>query len=322
MAISGSPRKTTGGALVPAIFAGDERTAKRYIEFFAVNVRNRNTRAAYMGAARRFAGWCSEADVDLVDVEPVIVAAYVEQMQSTHARATVKQHLAGIRMLFDWLVVGHIVETNPAAAVRGPRHVVKVGKAPVLTAAEARELLDSIDVSTMVGLRDRALIAVMTFGFARVTATISMRVQDYYTQGKRSYLRLHEKGGRYNQVPAHHLVQEYLDAYVEAAGISDEPETPLFRSGGRGARGRVLQAAGLTRQNVAAMVKRRAKKAGLPSRISPHSFRATGITEYMRNGGDVETAARIAGHESTRTTQLYNRVQDDVSLDEIERIHI
>ena len=199
---------------------------------------------------------------------------------------------------------------------------MKVGKAPVLTAAEARELLDSIDVSTMVGLRDRALIAVMTFGFARVTATITMRVQDYYTQGKRSYLRLHEKGGRYNQVPAHHLVQEYVDAYVEAAGIADEPDTPLFRSAGRGARGGVLQSGGLSRQNVAAMVKRRAKKAALPSRISPHSFRATGITEYMRNGGDVETAARIAGHESTRTTQLYNRVQDDVSLDEIERIHI
>jgi len=307
---------------VPAIFSGDARTAKRYAEFFTVNVRNRNTRLAYLSAARRFADWCGEAGVELVDVEPVVVAAYVEQMQETHAPATVKQHLAGIRMLFDWFVLGHVIETNPASAVRGPRHVVKVGKAPVLSAEETRELLDSIDASTVVGLRDRALIAVMTFGFARVTAAVSMRVRDYYTQGKRSYLRLHEKGGRFNQVPAHHLVQEYMDAYIEAAGIGAQADTPLFRSAGRGKRKEGLRGQGMSRQNAAAMVKRRARGAALPSRISPHSFRATGITEYMRNGGDVETAARIAGHESTRTTQLYNRVQDDVSLDEIERIHI
>ena len=161
----------------------------------------------------------------------------------------------------------------------------------------------------------------MTFGFARVSATVSMRVADYYTQGKRSYLRLHEKGGRFNQVPAHHLVQEYMDAYVNAAGIGDEADSPLFRAARRRRREPELTGRPMSRQSAWEMVKRRALGAGLPRQISPHSFRATGITEYMRNGGDVETA-RIAGHESTRTTQLYNRVQEDVSLDEIERIHI
>ena len=161
--------------------------------------------------------------------------------------------------------------------------MVKKGKTPVLSAEEARGLLDRIDLSTLVGLRDRALIGVLVFSFARITAAVSMRVADYYTQGRRSFFRLHEKGGRYNVVPAHHLAQEYVDAYLEAAKLGEDRKGPLFRSCAVG-----------------------------------HSFRGTGITEYLRNGGDLEVAARIAGHESTRTTQLYNRVQDEISLDEIE----
>ena len=131
----------------------------------------------------------------------------MEKLANTHAQATVKQHLAAVRMLFDWLVLGHSIESNPVAADRGRRHVVKTGKTPVLSAAEARGLLDSIDVSNVVGLRHRPLIAVMTFGFAPVSAAMAMRVEDYYTQGMRSYLRLHEKGGRFNQAPVHHLVR-------------------------------------------------------------------------------------------------------------------
>lgn len=309
--------------IAPALFRESGEAAKRFVEFFAVRIRNENTRGAYLRAARRFAEWCVDAGVELQDVEPVVVAAYVEQLGEGYAPATVKQHLAGIRMLFDWLVVSHVVRVNPASAVRGPRHVVRVGKAPVLSAEEARGLLDSIDVSEIVGQRDRALMAVMLFGMARVSAAVSMRVEDYYTQGRRSYLRLHEKGGKYNPVPAHHLVQEYVDAYIEAAGIAAERSEPLFRAArGRGRAPAVLTERPLKRGAAWSMVKRRARKAALPRAITPHSFRATGITEYIRNGGTEEKAARIAGHESPRTTKLYNRVQEDVSLDEIERIHI
>ena len=106
-----------------------------------------------------------------------------------------KQHLAAIRMLFDWLVVGQVVTFNPASSVRGPKHVVKKGKTPVLSAEEVRGLLDGIDLSALAGLRDRALIGVLVFSFARITAAVSMRVADYYTQGRRSFFRLHEKGG-------------------------------------------------------------------------------------------------------------------------------
>lgn len=309
--------------IAPALFRESGEAAKSFVEFFAVRIRNANTRGAYLRAARRFAEWCVDAEVELQDVEPVVVAAYIEQLQEGYAPATVKQHLAGIRMLFDWLVVSHIVRANPAAAVRGPRHVVKVGKAPVLSAEEARGLLDSVDVSEIVGLRDRALISVMLFGMARVSAAVSMRVEDYYTQGTRGYLRLREKGGKYNPVPAHHLVQEYVDGYIEAAGIGEDRGGPLFRSArGRGRAPATLSGKWMDRGSAWAMVKRRARNAGLSREITPHSFRATGITEYIRNGGTEEKAARIAGHESPRTTQLYNRVQEDVSLDEIERIHI
>ena len=308
--------------LTPTVFAADVRTARRFWEFFAVHIRNPNTRRAYFTAARRFAEWVAERGVGLAEVEPMIVAAYIEELGRELAPATVKQHLAAIRMLFDWLVVGQSVKFNPAAAVRGPRLVVRIGKTPVLTAEETRALLASIGAQTIIDLRDRALVGVMVYSFARVSAAVGMRVRDYYTQGRRSYFRLHEKGGRFNAVPAHHQAQEYVDEYVEATGIGADRDGALFRSSGRKRRPPELGEAGMTSQAAERMVKRRARAAGLPPEVSPHSFRATGITEYLRGGGREELAAKIAGHESTRTTRLYNRLPDEVSLDEIERIHI
>ena len=225
-------------------------------------------------------------------------------------------------MLFDWLVVGQVLPFNPASSVRGPKHVVKTGKTPVLSAKETRALLDGIGVSTVVGLRDRSLLGVLVYSFARVSAAVSLRVADYYTQGPRSFFRLHEKGGRYNVVPAHHTAQAYVDAYLEAAGIGEDRRPgPLFRSCEPG-RCDALQDRAMSRLSALKMVKRRVRTAGLPAEICAHSFRGTGITEYLRNGGKLEIAARIAGHESTRTTQLYNRLPEEISLDEIERIHI
>ena len=145
---------------------------------------------------------------------------------------------------------------------------------------------------------------------------------DYYTQGKRSYFRLHEKGGKYLVIPAHHMAQAWTDEYVDRAGLVADPKGPLFPSAGTRRGIDQLTRQPLARTDALKMIKRRAKSAGLPAQVCAHSFRGTGITEYLRAGGTLETAARIAGHESTRTTQLYNRLQDEVSLDEIERIHI
>ncbi len=222
-------------------------------------------------------------------------------------------------MLFDWLVVGQVVATNPAHSVRGPKHVVKTGKTPVLTPAEARKLLDSIDISNVVGLRDRALIGLMAYSFARVSAAIGMQVEDYYGQGKRWWVRLHEKGGKRHEMPCHHNLEAYLDAYLEAAGIGEAKKTPLFRS----ARGRTGELESpMHRIDVYRMIRRSARDAGLDAEICCHTFRATGITAYLENGGTLENAQAMAAHESPRTTKLYDRTGDEITLDEVERIAI
>jgi len=315
ISVRGSPRDH----VLPAVIkrAGG-RASKRFVEFFTATIRNKNTRLAYAKAIGQFFAWCEERGlIDLDLIEPVVVAAYIEQHPGS--KPTVKQHLAAIRMLFDWLVTGQVLPINPATSVRGPKHVVKRGKTHVLTAEEARHLLDSIDSSTVAGLRDRALIGVMLYSFARVSAAVGMNVDDYFRQGKSSWFRLHEKGGKRHEVPAHRTVREYMDAYLEVTRMKEANKTPLFRtlhSGGG------LTEARMTRNDAFRMIKRRAKQAGLPDAICCHTFRATGITAYRENGGSLENAQAIAAHESPRTTKLYDRTGDEITLDEVERIEI
>ncbi len=187
-----------GLMLVPAmVAAAGERAALRFIDFFTANIRNQNTRAAYAVAMRGFFAWLDQREIrELGMIRTHHVSAYIETLTRSYKAPTVKQHLAALRMLFDWLIVGQVVEQNPAAAVRGPKHVVKKGKTPVLDGDEAKKLIDSIDVSTIVGLRDRALIALLIYSFARISPALHMNVEDYYPQGKRWWVRLHEKGGK------------------------------------------------------------------------------------------------------------------------------
>lgn len=224
-------------------------------------------------------------------------------------------------MLFDWLVTGHVVAHNPAAPVRGPKHVVRKGKTPVLSAALTRELLDSIPVDSIAGLRDRALIGLMVYSFARVGAVLAMNVEDFTPRegGRRMWFRLHEKGGKEHEVPAHHAAEELMDGYLRSAGLEAIKGAPLFQTLDRrgGLTGRRLH-----RTEALLMIKRRARQAGIAGDICCHTFRATGITTYLGNGGTLENAQRIAAHESPRTTSLYDRTGDELSLDEIERIVI
>ena len=305
-------------SLPRVITTAGPRASRRFVEFFTANIRNRNTREAYARAVGQFCDWIEARGIQsLAQIEPIMIAAYIEQHPG--APPTVKQHLAAIRMLFDWLVVGQVIPVNPASSVRGPKYVVKRGKTPVLSAQETRELLDSIDTSTLAGLRDRALIGVMVYSFARVGAVVAMRVQDYFAQGKRWWFRLHEKGGKRHDVPAHHKAEAYMDAYIQAAGISEDKKGPLFRTL---ARSGLLTENRMTRIDALKMVQRRARAAGIRSAISCHTFRATGITAYLENGGTIENAQAIAAHESPRTTKLYDRTSDQITLDEVERIAI
>jgi len=305
-------------ASVPSLFGRDEASAKRTFEFFAVSIRNSNTRKAYARAAADFATWCEAHDInDVRQVQPVHVAAYIESLRI--AAPSVKQRLAALRMLFDWLVIGQVMPMNPASSVRGPRHSVKKGKTPVLAAEEARALLDAIDASTSIGLRDRALIGLMVYTFARVGAAISMRVEDVYVQARRTWVRLHEKGGKQHEMPCHHNLEAWLHAYIDGAQLTDG-KGYLFRT----AAGRTgqLSVRPMAQADAFRMVGRRAEAAGIRTHIGCHSFRATGITEYLRNGGKLEIAQQMANHESARTTGLYDRRTDQVNLDEVERIVI
>jgi site-specific recombinase XerD len=306
---------------LPAVIAAAGRSAAwRFIEFFTANIRNKNTRSAYAQAIGQFFQWCEARRIgDLEQIRPVLIASYIEELQTQRSAPTVKQHLAAVRMLFDWLVIGQILPMNPASSVRGPRYSVKRGKTPVLRADEARKLLDSIPTDTIIGLRDRALIGVMCYTFARVSAVVHMRVEDYFPNGKRWWIRLHEKGGKRHEVPAHHNAEAYIDAYLAAAAIATEKKGPLFRSVDRHRR---LTLNPLSRVDVWRMVRRKAKDAGIETPIGCHTWRGTGITDYLENGGTLENAAAIAAHESPRTTKLYDRTGDEITLDEVERIAI
>ena len=225
-----------GTAAVPALVANaGERAGIRFLEFFASTIRNPHTRRAYGRAVADFLAWCADQSVaSIVDVQPLHVAAWVELQTREHAAPTAKLRLAALRHLFDWLVIGQVVPLNPAASVRGPAHSVRTGKTPVLDPAEARQLLDSIDVSTPIGLRDRALIGLMVFSFARIGAALGMRVEDVFVQNRRLWVRLREKGGKRHEMPCHHTLETYLHAYLDGTGIGADPKGWLFRTIGAG----------------------------------------------------------------------------------------
>lgn len=317
-----APLPSASSALPQLVATAGERAGLRFLEFFAAGIRNPNTRRAYSQAAGAFLTWCEkEAKIpSFAAVQPLHVATWIELQTQEHSAPTAKQRLAALRHLFDWMVTGQIIPTNPASSVRGPRHSAIKGKTPVLDAAEARQLLDSIDVSTPIGLRDRALIALMVYSFARVGAALAMRVEDVFVQNRRLWVRLREKGGKRHEMPCHHTLEEYLHAYLDQTGIGADAKGPLFRTIGR--KTKQLTTTALPQANAYAMIQRRALAAGISTKIGNHTFRATGITAYLKNGGTLENAAAMANHASTRTTQLYDRRRDDISLDEVERIRV
>jgi len=206
--------------VLPALVAAAGKRARvRFLEFFAAQIRNPHTRRAYARSVGEFLAWCEGIGLtSLPQVQPLHVASWIELQGRTVSAPSVKQNLAAIRHLFDWLVTGQVVPVNPAASVRGPRHVVRSGKTPVLEPTEARALLDSIDATTPAGLRDRALIALMVYSFARIGAALAMKVEDVYTQNRRLWVRLHEKGGKEHAMPTHHNLEQALLAYLDGNG--------------------------------------------------------------------------------------------------------
>lgn len=340
--VAGSP------AYMPRIISrAGERVRRRWLEFFTAELTNDNTRAAYVQATNEFFDWLERLtefggqDGDVFHVTTEHVAAYREWLVKTplmvrmptgqvvekkRSVTTVKLKVSAIRSLFRWLKEGGLLDADPAASVRAPKHSVQVGKTPVLAGSEAALILDRITLELeqkpddIVALRDRALIAVMTFTLARISAAVGMAVGDVFLQEKRHHVRLREKGGKSHVMPLHHEAEDYLLAYIEAAGIRTEPHSPLFRafdveSGGMGKRP-------LSRVKAWEMVQRRAKAAGIATDVCNHTFRATGITTFLENGGALEKAREMAVHASIRTTQLYDRRKKAVKMDDVVLINL
>ena len=302
--------------LPPAIERAGEHARAKFIEFFVNQIANDNTRAAYGRAVRDFFAWCEARQLGLDDVNPVVAGAYIRQHSGSDA--TVKQHLAALRTLYDWMSSQGAARLNPFATVRGPKLSRQTGSTPDLTAKEVGRLFESIETTKLSGLRDRALLAAMLYTFGRVSAVLGMRVRDYAAAGSgKRLLNLREKGGKRHQIPAHHQLREYLDAYLTAAGLWDRPDVPLFQSVTRSGE---LSGNRLRRQRAWEMVQRRCRKAGISKAISPHSCRATGITVFLENGGELEAAQRIAAHSDPRTTKLYDRRGLKIAQGEVERI--
>ena len=217
-------------ALPALVSAAGAHAERRFVGFFAAQLRNPHTRTDYARVAARFLDWCAGAGAPgLGAIEPVHVAAWVELREQEASAPTVKQELAALRRLFDWLVIGQVLPANPATAVRGPAHSVSVGKTPVLSAEQARHVLRSLPDTTLAGLRDRALIATMLYTFARASAALAVDLRDVYREYHRLHLRLREKGGAASRRAHKRSAPNALARYAAQRRPGPEPRQPASR---------------------------------------------------------------------------------------------
>lgn len=288
-------------------------------EFFYGALRNSHTRRAYGHATKQFLAWCERRGLQLHQVSPRDVGQYFDSVALSPV--TQKLHLSAIRRLFDFLVNRHAVVLNPAATVRTERHQVIEGKTPEIPIEQARRLLASIGTQHVVGLRDRAIVAMLIYTAARIGAVAKLQRQHFFDAGDQHCLRFVEKGGKSREIPVRHDLQAFLLEYLAAAQIPEaDKQAPLFRSAIR--RTGQLTDRPMTAGDMGRMIKRRMREAGLPARLSPHSFRVTTITDLLSQGVPLEDVQFLAGHSDPRTTRLYDRRQRRVTRNIVERISI
>jgi len=288
-------------------------------EFFRGTIRNLHTRTAYSRAVRRLLEWLEEYRVPLTQVTPGMIGKYFDEMGGSVP--TKKLALAAIRRFFSAMVQRHVVFLNPAATVCGERYEVVEGKTPEITRDQARALLASIDATTATGLRDRAIIAALIYTAARAGAVAKLRLKDFAHDGSQYVLRYAEKGGKHREIPLRHDLELLILDYLKAANPTDSaPTLPLFRSAVR--RSGRLTDRPMTGTDIWRMVKRRAKNAGVPTNICPHSFRVATVTDLLSQGVPLGEVQYLAGHADPRTTRLYDRRPQKVTRNLVERISI
>ncbi len=287
-------------------------------EFFFAEHHNPHTQKAYMAAVKRFLAWCEGQGVELPAITPGQVGQYLVGLGGSAAKRNL--HLAALRGFFDRLVNRHVVILNPAASVRGVKEQVIEGKTPEITVDQARTLLTSVNTGHVVGLRDRAILATLAYTACRAGAVAKLRLGDFQCEGTQYVLRFQEKGGKSREIPVRHDLEGFIRSYLDAADLGEAKDRPLFRSTLR--RTKQLTGKPLTTKAICELVKRRLKDAGLPLRLSPHSFRVTAITDLLTQGVPLEDVQYLAGHAEPRTTGLYDRRQKRVTRNIVERISI
>src|SRR5271165_6670028 len=282
------------------------KTAETLLELLGARVRNPNTRSAYRVAWRSFLAFCSARQLELEHVKAYHVGAWLDRHPGS--RSTQRQHLAAVRLLFDSLMMRGVVEYNPAARAKPPRLVRESSRTPVFEEAEIVAFLDSISPNSLKDIRDKAIFCVLLYSWCRVSALISLTVADYYERAGQRWLRFQKKRGKVHEVPVHSKAREAIDLWLGASDLSSNPAAPLFPAFGKDRE--TIELKHLDRRSVLKLVERRASASGIVKRVCCHSFRATGITEYMNSGGTIEIAQQIAGHKSSSTTRIYDRSQD------------
>lgn len=320
LAKSASGRVAVSDTPLPLIVAEAGDAAHfAWEEYFSGRLRNGHTRKSYEYAVRRFLTWLEPYGCNLTQITPGLVGRYMDEHPGS--LPTKKVHLSALRAFFDLLVMRHVMVLNPAASVRSDRYQVVEGKTPEMQIEQARKLLASIDQGTLVGLRDRAIIGVLIYTAARVGSVASLRSKDMQYDGTQYVLRFAEKNGKSREIPVRHDLQQLLLTYRQDAGLMDAPgDTPLFRTAYR--KTDQLTDNAMTAIDMCRMVKRRLKDAGLPTRLSPHSFRVMAVTDLLTQGVSLEDVQYLAGHADPRTSRLYDRRQQRVTRNVVERISV
>lgn len=291
-------------------------------EFFFGTIRNEHTQRAYLHAVKRFLAWAEEHDGgELTQIAPWHVGQYFQELAKSTSIATRNQHLSALRHFFDGLVTRHAIVLNPALSVRGERYSVVEGKTPEIPIEEARKLLASLDISHVVGLRDRAMLAILIYTGSRAGAVATLKRSDFYHAGGQWMLHFSEKGGKSREIPVRHDLEGLVAAYIDTAGLRDAPKgTPLFQSALK--RQRQLSGRAIHVNDICRMMKRRLKDFGMSLLYSPHSFRVTTLTDLLNQNVPREDVQHLAGHADPRTTNLYDRRQRKITRNIVERISV
>jgi site-specific recombinase XerD len=339
-------RKMTDNALLPAKTAqelalvpggplpGLVRSAGRaartaWDDFFEGRIANEHTRKAYERAVRNFLAWAHSQGRDLSHITAGDVGKYLRNLPGGPEKK--KQHLAGLRRFFNLLVERHICILNPAAVAETEKLSVVEGRTPEITRKQARALLDGIDCSHVIGLRDRAIIGILMYTAARAGAVAKLDVEHYYDAGEQWMLRFRDKGGKSREIPVSHDLKTFLDEYLEGSGLLHErrrrdPKTghfrprPLFRTALK--KKRQLTTTAFSGRDITRMLKRRLEDAGLPPTLCPHSFRVAVATDLLDQQVPLEDVQHLLGHADARTTKLYDRSKRKVTRNIVERIRL